>query len=231
MRSIISIHDVSPANLSRVLNIIERMPTNCHKDLALLVIPGLDWQAAQIDELKQLQKQGMILAGHGWKHRCDNITRPYHKLHSLLVSRDVAEHLALDAEQILQLLNDNHQWFSEHDLGAPDLYVPPAWAMGSISKKQLQKSPFRFFETSRGLFDATKQRYCLLPLVGFEADTALRKLILRAWNRSNILMHSQKRPLRISIHPQDPELLLGKSLWALLDNVSEACHYNFFSTR
>ena len=52
-------------------------------------------------------------------------------------------------------------------------------------------------------------------MIGFEADTPFRAFACRMWNRINL--GSSKTPLRFSIHPGDPDLLLGDDLDALID--------------
>lgn len=231
MQAFVSIHDVSPDNFERVLNIIERLPTPCRDHLILLVIPGLEWSTEKIAKLRTLQKQGCILAGHGWLHRCTHITGWYHKLHSCLVSRNVAEHLALSEQEIQTLLSNCHQWFVDHDLDAPEYYVPPAWAMGEVSRDALMQSPFRYFESSWGIYDAELNQFYYLPLIGFEADTPTRSVILRAWNKTNEwISRLLRKPLRVSIHPHDPELLLRAKLWQSLQQVTSNQHFATLSS-
>ncbi len=136
-RALISIHDVMPETREQVSQILALLPQG-PQAITLLVVPGSNWQTADLDWLHQLQQQGYPLAGHGWLHRCEPPISLYHRLHSLLLSRRVAEHLSLSASGIDALIRNCHQWF---------LDVPPAWAMGSISRAQLAAMPFRLFET------------------------------------------------------------------------------------
>lgn len=220
MHALVSIHDVAPHTFDKVKAIIETLPAPCRENLIILVIPGLDWQPAQLDQLREWQQSGIQIAGHGWQHRCKHIKGLKHRLHSLFISRDVAEHLALSSKELEDLLQLNYQWFIEHDFLAPNYYVPPAWAMGPLSKSQLKASHFRFFESTHGIYDSEQQRFYRLPLVGFEADHGLRKFVLRLWNWINEWRASAKQPLRISIHPHDPEYLLADALNILLKKVT-----------
>jgi len=226
VHAIVSIHDVAPATLSRVEAIIERLPPQCRKNLLLLVIPGVAWSSSDLETLRHWQASGFILVGHGWQHHCESIKSLYHRAHSLLLSRRAAEHLSHNRHQICALLKRNHDWFSDSGLLPPDFYVPPAWALGDVDKKTLQSSPFRYFETTSGLYDAKHNRWQRLPLVGFEADTLVRAASLGVWNRFNEALCSKSKPLRISIHPYDPELKLKTSLRQLLSRVVEARHYS-----
>jgi hypothetical protein len=188
---------------------------------SLLVVPGTGWTHETLDRLQRLLARGHTLAGHGWYHRCSRITGLKHRLHSALISRDVAEHLALDAAGIEALIRRCGEWFPRHGLPQPDTYVPPAWAMGAIPAERLYGLGFRYFETLTGVFDAGTGRFRRLPLAGFEADTRLRALSLRALNRLALALAGPDRPLRLAIHPRDPELLLAGDLGRLVAAVAD----------
>ncbi len=225
LNALISIHDVCPETLSRVEKIIALLPEPCKAQLLLLVIPGKAWSTADLQKLHQFQDQGFELAGHGWTHKCKKIQGIYHKLHAALISRDCAEHLALSNRQIKTLLIKNHAWFEENGLKAPEYYVPPAWAMGKISRRELNDMPFRFFESQSGIYDSQGSRFIKLPVVGFEADNTFRKICLLAWNSINCKLASKTQPARIGIHPYDCELLLASSMTAILEKVVEPQPY------
>jgi predicted deacetylase len=207
-----SIHDVMPDTLDRVAAIIGRLPEDCRLALTLLVVPGLAWQPGQLDRLQAWQASGIRLAGHGWTHQCRSIQTPYHRLHSLLLSRRAAEHLSETSGYLQELLHNCHAWFESHGFASPDYYVPPAWAMGKLSNQHLGAAPFRYYENTLGIYDSNTGREIHLPLCGFEADTVLRKHFLVIWNTLNDSLSSARRPMRLGIHPGDFELLLGREL-------------------
>ncbi|NCG08474.1 MAG: DUF2334 domain-containing protein, partial [Verrucomicrobia bacterium] len=182
MKALVSIHDCMPETLGRVQELLEWLAELGVPPVTLLVVPGKDWQPAQVERLRELAELGHPLAAHGWQHH----TRPrrlYHRLHAALLSRSVAEHLDLDPAEIEALLHRAFHWFSENGLPAPSLYVPPAWALGSISITQLRSSPYACIETTRGLcFPQGKPSFQALPLTGYEADTTLRAAFLKIWN-------------------------------------------------
>ncbi|MEX2367138.1 MAG: polysaccharide deacetylase family protein [Pseudohongiellaceae bacterium] len=229
MQAIISIHDVMPGQLEKVAEIMALLPPSCQENLILLIVPGLDWQAAQINRLRQWQSQGRILAGHGWRHEASQIRGVYHRLHALLLSRNAAEHLSLGRAEIQALIRRNFQWFIDHDLQPPDYYVPPAWAMGPLQATHLQSLPFRYFETTSGIYDSDLKQCHRLPLAGFEADTTFRKYSLGLWNACNTMLSSRQRPLRLSIHPDDLSLRLADSLLHYLQAVDNTVSYRTLS--
>ncbi|WP_341936766.1 polysaccharide deacetylase family protein [Marinimicrobium sp. C2-29] len=228
MRALVSIHDVMPETLGRVADLIQRIPPAARAGLVLLVVPGRDWQPRDIEQLALWQQQGLELAGHGWHHRAGRIAGLYHRWHARFISRQAAEHLSLSRRALRQLLVDNHAWFEHHRLTPPELYVPPAWALGPLHRQDLAASPFRYFETTSGLYQVTGAAKVVrwhLPLLGFEADTAGRQCGLRLWNRANRALASERRPLRLALHPYDGELLLARDLSRALAELTECLDY------
>ncbi|MGE5154785.1 MAG: polysaccharide deacetylase family protein, partial [Bdellovibrio bacteriovorus] len=185
VRALVSVHDVMPETLERVQGILERCATLNPGPVTLLVVPGRDWDRTDIDRLRAWQDQGHRLAGHGWAHRVEDFGGLAHRLHGLLISRRVAEHLALDGPGISDLIRRCHGWFLRQGLMPPDLYVPPAWALGALRLSDLASLPFSRYEVLRGVLDGASGRLRPIPLLGYEADTPTRAPVLRLWNRLN----------------------------------------------
>lgn len=232
--AIVSVHDVMPSTFSRVERILDVLKDAGVPPATLLVVPGRGWSADGIESLQNLATAGHPLAGHGWDHKATSDHRtPYHRLHALLISRNEAEHLSLGPEAVTDLVRRCYDWFPSVGLPTPDLYVPPAWALGSLTRRDLNGLPFRWYEVLRGYLDVRKRKAHWLPLAGFEADTTFRQVSLRFWNRLNVsLARGGMAPLRISIHPDDLDLLLKDDLSRLLKKgwafLSEA---DFLETR
>ena len=166
-----------------------------------------------MDQLRRWKEQGYEFSGHGRIHHCGQIKTLYHRLHSLLISRDVAEHLSLSTEQISELIGNGYRWFEENQLGVPRWYVPPAWAMGNISFGKLSELPFRFYEFQSGVFDSRHHRFYRIPLLGYEADTLFRSTFLSLFNACNrSAARFLSKPIRLSIHPFDFDYRLGAAL-------------------
>jgi len=212
--AIVSVHDLMPTTLERVKRILELLANAGVPPATLLVVPGRSWTEVQLDSLRGLAHRGHPLAGHGWMHRATEGPRTlYHRGHARLISRNEAEHLSRPSGEVSSLIRRCYSWFAQTGLPSPDLYVPPAWAMGALALKDLRALPFRRYEILRGLVDGPTGRTRWLPLAGFEADTTFRKTSLRAWNAWNVLLATRTGlPLRISIHPGDLDLLLAKDL-------------------
>lgn len=226
MKLLVSIHDVMPATLGRVEQIFGRLAEAELLPLTLLVVPGLGWSDQELARLRRLVAQGARLAGHGWCHEVRRIRGLRHRVHSLLLSRRAAEHLALSRPAILRLMLRNYRWFDRHDLPAPALYVPPAWAMGPVPRSMLDRLPFAFHETLAGVYATASRRLHRLPMAGFEADTALRASFVRPFNAINALAsRSLGQPLRLGIHPFDFEMKLSRSLADWIERGGEALPY------
>ncbi len=214
---LVCVHDVMPETIDRTAAILQRLEAHGVPPCTLLVVPGKPWAPASLDTLRQWSAQGHRLAAHGWRHHVAEIRGWQHRLHAALISRHVAEHLALDSTGIRRLLEEAHAWFALHGLPAPSLYVPPAWALGAIRGEDLAAAPYRQIEVMSGLLSPATGRLLRLPLVGFEADTRLRAAFLRRWNaRQRQVARQRATPLRLSIHPDDFELHLADQLEALL---------------
>ena len=213
LRLHLSIHDVMPETLLEVrllLEQIERLFPGCV--VTLLVVPGRDWKKADLDQLQCWAADGHKLAGHGWRHRTESITTHYHRLHSFWISADVAEHLSASSGQIQKLLEKCFSWFAKHQLPNPDLYVPPAWALGRIPRHALGEYGFRWYELTSGYYDASTDRFCRVPLLGYEARHLRQKELLKLSNSINRLWAKCCGQLRIGLHPYDRFMFLRHDL-------------------
>lgn len=206
-----------PATLERVGRILERLRQHGLGRASLLVVPGLAWSDDQVATLRSFAADGHDLAGHGWRHSVRRIRGLKHRLHALTISRNVAEHLELDAAGIRRLVTDCGAWFGAHSLPQPSLYVPPAWALGGIPWHELGGLGFRYFETLAGIYDTADGTMRRLPLLGFEADTRFRAASLRLFNAANRGLARRAGIARLAIHPRDFELELAGDLERALD--------------
>ncbi|MEY6431936.1 polysaccharide deacetylase family protein [Thioalkalicoccus limnaeus] len=218
---LISVHDLMPETMGRVEQILMALDRRGSGPITLLVVPGLAWSRTQIRTLRAWEGIGHVLAGHGWRHRVDRIAGPAHWLHSRLISRRVAEHLALNEDEIADLITRCFAWFADTGLQPPQLYVPPAWAMGRIPRARLANLPFRYYELLTGVYDAAVDRFDRLPLLGYEADNAARARTLRLTN-GLIRFLAGDRPIRLAIHPFDLDLRLANDLWRDVDRYGPA---------
>lgn len=219
MKALVSIHDVMPATMDQVIRIVETVPVSIRNNLQLMVVPGLDWQEEQIQQLREWQHQGLILVGHGWEHRARNISTLRHRLHAWLISRDVAEHLSLSPDEELALMQRNDRWFRDNGLENGNWYTPPAWAFGRLPRARRAESGYRYFESTFGVYDATRNRFHWLPMLGYEADTGFRCVSVRLWNAINRFA-ARRRIIRLVIHPQDFDLPLAADLRSDLARVT-----------
>lgn len=215
--AILSLHDVMPETFQQVEQVVAIIKELGIPPFTLLVVPGREWNAGQLQRLRALEAEGFELAAHGWVHDSGKPRRLYHRLHGVLLSRTVAEHLALNPSQVSDLMQRSFDWFGQHDFSPPSLYVPPAWALGRISRNQLRELPYERIEVLKGFILPHSGRTRLLPMVGFEADNRFRLTAVRTWNRiQRVLARVSSRPLRIGLHPHDFQLPLADSLRGFL---------------
>jgi uncharacterized protein len=213
MKTIFTIHDVLPKTLVDAQQIIKLMNANGLTPATLLVSPGREWTHEQLETLRQLTRRGHALAGHGWAHQARCVTGWKHRLHSLVLSRNAAEHLAWSADETETTLRRCHAWFVDNGFPPPELYVPPAWGLGKLSRKKMRALPFLRYETLAGIYNAKTDVFKRLPLIGFEADTSARKIGLRIFNALNLAFaRFSGIPPRIAVHPHDLKLRLAREL-------------------
>lgn len=230
--ALISVHDLMPRTMPAVRRTLQLLEDTVSGPVTLLVVPGAGWNREGVAELKALQRAGYRLAGHGWAHHVDMIVRPYHRLHSLFISRRVAEHLALNEDGIIGLINRCYDWFADQGLELPTLYVPPAWAMGSVRAEHLaDHCPFARYETFAGVLSMPGGKLHRTALLGYEADRALRSPVIRAWNALNRRRAARGGPIRIGIHPFDSELRLRADLIADLKRYGRLIDYDDLGER
>ncbi|MFW6380299.1 MAG: DUF2334 domain-containing protein [Halorhodospira sp.] len=220
MKTLITIHDVMPETLDRVACWVERLHAAGHRRLTLLVVPGRAWGRLEVRQLQRWEQAGIVLAAHGWVHQAPGWGGWYHRLHGALLSRAVAEHLALQAQEIVELMRRAHGWFPRQGLRAPTTYVPPAWALGAVDRHHLATLPYRRVEVLRGVMETSAGRLRRLPLLGFEAEGGATAFALRAWNWGQWRWAcGSGAPLRIAIHPNDEHLRLRRQLIAVIHQV------------
>ena len=136
-----------------------------------------------------------------------------------MISRDCAEHLSRARSELVALMVRNHGWFSDHGLRAPRLYVPPAWALGTLSVRDLQDTPFAMVESLRGVHLPGNGLFQPIPVAGFEADTSLRAAALQVANVLALARSGSHGWLRVALHPGDLRLRLARQVDRLLDRI------------
>lgn len=215
--AVVSIHDVAGTNIDRIGAILDRLSGIGIDAVTLLVIPDSGWDHRGLARLREWRRQGIGIAAHGWRHRCRGPKGWTHKLHSAVISGEAAEHLSMEPAAIAPMIRRSHDWFVQNGLAPIPLYVPPAWAMGPLSRAALGGLPFLWYETLTGILDASTGRRRFFPLVGFEAAGPFSVAGLTAFNGMNRAVQGiSGRPLRIAIHPNDLSLDMGRPLMACL---------------
>lgn len=230
MRALLSIHDVMPSSRVAVSAMLAQLfisvPLLRPQHITLLVIPGQNWPDDDLDWLRRLSANGHPLAGHGWCHQAVRRRSLFHHLHSAVLSRDAAEHLSRPEHELVALVLRCHTWFRQLGLPVGPLYVPPAWAAGSIGGQALSALPFSLIETLSGVRDSRHGEQHVLPLAGYEADNAWRARLLTISNRMNWqwARHSG-RVVRVGLHPFDLQYRLADQIIRDLNRVTQFCDY------
>lgn len=235
MHALLSIHDVMPSSRAAVSAMLTQLfvsvPLLRPQDITLLVVPGQSWSDEDMDWLRRMAARGHPLAGHGWCHQAVRPRSLFHHLHSAVLSRDAAEHLSRPEHELVALVLRCHAWFEQHRLPVMPLYVPPAWAVGSISRQALMSLPFTLMETLSAVEDIRCGKRYLLPLTGYEADNHWRARLLAISNRLNWQWAKQGgKVVRIGLHPFDLQYRLAGHIIRDLNRVTQFCDYPSFSS-
>lgn len=235
MHALLSIHDVMPSSRAAVSAMLTQLFVSVSllrpQDITLLVVPGQSWSDADLDWLRRMAANGHPLAGHGWCHQAVRRRSLFHHVHSAVLSRDAAEHLSRPEHELVALVLRCHAWFERHRLPVGPLYVPPAWAVGSISRQALMSLPFTLMETLSAVEDIRCGKRHVLPLTGYEADNNGRAKLLAISNRLNWqwAKHGGK-VVRIGLHPFDFQYRLAEHIIRDLNRVTQFRDYpSFFS--
>ena len=61
MHATVSIHDVMPHTLKGVRDLAALIPSSQKPKVLLLVVPGLEWPAEKLDELRYLCEAGFVI--------------------------------------------------------------------------------------------------------------------------------------------------------------------------
>lgn len=226
LSALISVHDVMPETRRQIERILQRLDAVPPHAVALLIVPGRGWTPDDLGWLRALDQQGYTMIGHGWRHECDAPQTLKHRFHSRMISNRAAEHLSLSDTGINRLMSACDAWLRDAGLTPANVYIPPAWALGPITRESLKTTPFRYVETLGGVYDTRTDHLQRLPVAGFEADRQWRVIIMRLSNWINIRLSVWRQtPLRIAIHPHDWQYPLSDQLDRLLHRVDHYWSY------
>jgi predicted deacetylase len=208
---LLEIHDVCPEHFDHVAGLVNRFARTAVRAV-LAIIPGRPWQAKQIRQLQIWGDEGHELALHGYTHATGPLCTPVNRLHQAMFSRLAGENLGLSREVIVSRAHRGVAWFARHRLGAPRLYIPPAWVLGAALPEDFAKLGITVVERLLGFVDVKSGTLSAWPVVGFEADNAFRAVALKLWNAAAQMAGSPLGRYRVVVHPRDAQLRLRSSL-------------------
>ena len=84
--------------------------------------------------------------------------------------------------------------------------------------------PFEIIECTTGILHRGEYRF--LPLIGFEAKTLIRAQLLKIFNCINFILGWLVGIVRITVHPNDFNLLLSDDAKMYLNNVNNTVFLN-----
>ena len=205
---LVSIHDVTPAFESRVLQLWD-LCSSCGITPALLVVPNWHgaWPLEQypgfLDWIRARAAQGGEVVLHGERH--DEVGLPRLPSDSWRAWGNTAgegEFLTLDAPAARQRLHRALERLQRLGL-EPTGFVPPAWLARESTYDVAASAGLRFSEDAGSIILLPSKLRIDSPAVRWSARTSLRAWGSVAVAGARWLLQRRSRWPRIALHPQD----------------------------
>lgn len=213
MRTMVSLHDVSPRHEEAVVRILAFLEERGIPPVPLLVVPDfhgtwpLDRHPAFVERLRRWHARGHELVLHGYWHRetgdprratgfGDGFKRTF-------LTGGEGEFLALDPEQTGERLDAGLAMWERAGLpGRPTGFVPPAWLHNSALDEQLRSRGFLWTENHHGL-RLGDGRAIRSPVISWASRDPFRRIASRVVCPSLERLWRDREILRIALHPHD----------------------------
>lgn len=228
VKRLVSIHDVTPENFGAALELLHRVERDRARPVTLLVAPSSKWDARSLSRLRAIQGRGHSLAAQGHEGEAIGSSGGLGLPPGTSSRPSRSERCRSAKQEALRRVQGAAKWFGEAGLGAPSLYVPPAWDPGSLPLDRFQEIPFEMVELLSGLLETKTGQLTKLPLIGdrvFHHGAAhspttlpLRSTSTRMFNTWNCRRARRLGRLRIALHPAD---LRNASSSMILDRLAE----------
>jgi uncharacterized protein len=205
---LVSIHDVSPAQASRVAR-LWRLCAERGITPALLVVP--DWHGEWpleshpdfVEWLRARAGEGAEIVLHGERHDEVNLRRqPRDHWRAWSKTDGEGEFLTLDGPAASERLG--RALGRLQDLGLePQGFVPPAWLARECTHRAVGAAGLRFSEDDRSIRLHPSGEYLRSPVVRWSARTAARAWGSVAVAAARTAFQRRARFPRIALHPRD----------------------------
>lgn len=207
---VVSIHDVAPATLPRVEEIVGRLRGLGVGAASLLVVPDYHRQgramadAAFREWLRERENEGSEIVLHGFYHQRPR--QPNESAQTRVVTRfytaDEGEFFDLPYAEALRLIGQADEEFRSHGF-RPRGFVAPAWLLGAEAERAAIDAGMTYTTTLRRVKDfVARQEFASQSLV-YSVRSPWRRGVSLGWNRWLQARLTNNPLLRLSLHPPD----------------------------
>lgn len=208
-RVVVSVHDVSPANLRQVRWLLRRLDEMGAQPRVLKVIPdeGDDRRADRDADLMALVRDevgaGSEVVLHGYTHRTEGRLhgRVIDLLRARLFAARSAEFLSLSRDEAAVRVSGGLQVLAAMGV-RPIGFCPPAWLADRRTPAVLRAAGLRYFVTFLWLHDLERRRRRALPPLGYMGASPRQERLV-AMERLLVSAGMSRLPVaRVFLHPQ-----------------------------
>lgn len=211
-RILVSLHDVTPAHLPRLEEIVAFLDRiGVGPRFAMLVVPDF-WSRWPVREdgafrdwLRRQAARGVEIVLHGYTHRDEVRHRhPWRRWQARFLTAGEGEFLGLSVREAEVRLAAGRALLEEI-LGQPvEGFVAPAWLYGPGSRKALTAADFAIAEGRWSVWSPRSGRTLAHgPVVAYAGRTRGRLMASVFWSRLAEALLAPCRTLRFAIHPHD----------------------------
>ena len=211
-RILVSLHDVTPAHLPRLREIVAFLDRiGVGPRFAMLVVPDFwsrwplrDHRAFR-DWLRLQAARGVEIILHGYTHRDEaRHHHPWRRWQARWLTAGEGEFLGLGLREAESRLKAGRTLLEEV-LGNPvDGFVAPAWLYSPSSREALARADFAIAEGRWSVWSPRSGRTLVRgPVVAYAGRTRGRLIASMLWSRLAETLLAPCRVLRFAIHPHD----------------------------
>lgn len=224
---VVSVHDVAPATWTACRRWVEDLewlgvPTT------LLVVPGPWRLPAMADDpgfgawLRACQRRGHEICQHGWAHVAGGQGSRGRRLVGRAVARGCAEFWTLDEREAVRRLALGRSQLRREGI-EPLGFVPPGWLASADALRGMSELGYRYTTSHVAVTDlSTGARHRAVAL-SHRTGGSLERPGSSLMSRTARFLATQRRPVRIALHPGDVERPhLRSAALDTIDTVMEA---------
>lgn len=222
---VVSVHDVAPANRSRVEEIIAELAHRGVAVCSLLVVPNYHHRGCFTEDrsfvrwLQELEAKGHEIVIHGYYHErpARNGENLPEKFFTRLYTKGEGEFYDLDYDEALRRITRAREEFTGAGL-TPRGFIAPAWLLGAAAERAAADAEMEYTTRLTGVRDLRSGEDFRARTLAYSVRSGWRRTASLAWNTALARHLAGARLARISIHPPDRD---HPEIWRQLLRLTE----------